>query len=1232
MSRCHHTLKAGPSLLGICLLLLLPLRAVAQAPMPEPPGPQVIPATVEQASTYQPQSTETPWEVVSARVPQGGMGEEFSPVSEVVLDTLEPSAGPLPRTATDPARGITVNPTPPDPGTLAEPAGEATAGVPQPEAEKLPNQILPRPTPLEKLLSGTLEPSRDEVSAFTFFIDGDSSTGASSNLQGALRASKALSELSEADLQSVLEKHRVRRSEYETQQLRDKALVEKYSRQAEYLRALLDNSLDLEVEARELFSIDLQDAFLMASIEKALKAGAGSPEDKGSDGTGNPARHKADELAALLVAVAEMPGEERARLLERHRRRQEVFAGRKAETVEPEAPSQEQAAPPEPQVEAEAAGAAVEGSQENEASAQGMAESTQLAAQAELAAQLAAQQAAAAERAAAEEKDRNLKRGAEAKARLLSVGEAMSRYESQLHQRRAAAHSRELDAGVRSAAIEEVKLKLLHDEAGEGEADAYWNELWSQLSYQRIHLRKVLGHMAADATEVPQLPERMDLSGVPEGLRAEVEKLRAGLEDRALAIRELEKTVLKAEVETQIHVVTVLNRARLELLEIVSEGLREELTGFGQVGVEQVIGALDQGVQVARYRLLTWPARLGQLQEIARTAPSRIIISGIWLLLGALVFFWWLFRSDRWFDSLATRLGHSREGRVRRNRFALSLLWYFRRVRLPLEWLLFLGLVYSFLSRGLPEISILWLVFQWMLVGLLVVRILDAMAARNQARRRMSVDSSTLRYRSLRLVGMTVVISGLTTSLAEELLGRGVIYRWLVRTLWILSIPLVLVLVRWWAATIRRRLEAQPSRNRFISWALEHSTGLKGWAASAAGGFYLLIDGMYRWMMTLISALPFARRLHGYLFRREVSRLSAKQQGAAGGGAPDPAVLAALDPDQEVELLVPSSWNAEMQRLLDLVNGSSGNLAAVVGERGIGKSSFLKLAASRFPEAEVLYFGCERIPVSETLAVLQARVGLGEQAGHQELLARIDGSPLKLIIIDDAQRLVRPEVGGFEALDSILALVRGAGEKTSWIFAFGTPAWQFVQRARSERFLFDLVISLRSWSEGDISTLIERRLAPTGCEISFESLLNNPDLDAEILDGEERKTETWFYRLLSDYARGNPAVAMHFFGHSLRQKEPGHLDVRLFETPKLLEMDSLSLNLLFLLRAIVQLEIAPLEQIASATGLHDEIVRDGTRLLTLRGYVERKDEMLRVSWHWYSAITSTLVRQHLMEL
>ncbi len=270
-------------------------------------------------------------------------------------------------------------------------------------------------------------------------------------------------------------------------------------------------------------------------------------------------------------------------------------------------------------------------------------------------------------------------------------------------------------------------------------------------------------------------------------------------------------------------------------------------------------------------------------------------------------------------------------------------------------------------------------------------------------------------------------------------------------------------------------------------------------------------------------------------------------------------------------------------------------------------------------------------------------IGLSRNASADQVkTALAEQSPL-VFLVDDAHRLVRPAIGGLEGLDKFSDFAREVSGDVSWIASIGAAAWQYVSRARGDRVFFDQVLRLGPWSEEQIGALIRQRSTAAEIEPSFEGIAAPRRFDVSAGEGDRRPTEAerseqGYYRILWDYSKGNPAIALHFWRESLVVREGGdpispEVLVRLFKEPEELSLDEKGANMHFVLRAVVQLENASQTDLVACTQLPPAEIADAMRFALARGWVRRvTGERYQVTWLWYRAITNMLRRQHLLAI
>ena len=969
-----------------------------------------------------------------------------------------------------------------------------------------------------------------------------------------------------AERRAVIEAHQEQRRALEQARASLLERREQLEAQLKTIEAFTAGEADPSVDARALLTIDLE----------ALA----DPEDHGA---GLAALHEAVVAARRAVDAARedfwrRPKEERDALFEAH------------------------AAQPEPVEAAETEPAAEPEEPELDATAQ--------LDEAERAREQALAEAEAAQTEA-------LRRIAEERARLLGVKSELASFEIRLAQsrERAAEHRSAID-GLELAVDETVRADEEFREAPR-DPDRLYADVSEELVRARDRLETALDTLTAGGSDVPPRgapAEAVDASDELDALRDELDPIVARLTEDERALRWELADAYRDDIVR-------LNAARLRLLPITSSTVRDDVTGFGSAGLQQAGRELDQIALELRYRSMSLPRHGRNLFEALSAEPLSAALGVLKLLLILVLFRAWRARAPAVLERLQSRKKDAPH-RPRLN----TVVWYYARIRKPLDWLALAGALYLGTAglEVLPELELVWLIVLWLMAGSATILFVDAVAARQHRRIGTVSESASERIRSLRLLGLAIVYTGLVLSVADALVGRGAIFTWVLRTCWLLLIPIAILLTRWWRPHIAKALDAE-GEGTFINWARAPGGRLANFVKTASAGVFLLARGTWRWLVRRAAAFEATRRLLAYLFRREVAKAA---QGTVSAGP----LLAPATRSRFVEPV--SQWvdgvaSRERDALVEAVTSDEWTVSALVGERGMGKTTTLLSLREHADDRRVLVVQCPAAGFAGLVVSLAASLGVQGPITPQTLAAALAEAGKMVIAIDDAQRMVRPTVGGLQGLDAFWELSRAAGPNVSWVVAMGAAAWQYVHRARGDRLHFTQILRLPPWTEEQIAALIRARCRAMDVAPSFEGLVVPRQYDDDELDENER-AEVGYYRILWDYSRGNPYVASFFWGESLHEGQDGELVVRLFQDPPAAELDGLSLPLQFTLRALVQLEQASKPEIAAAIRLPVGEVDDALRFAVGRGYIERDGAIYSITWPWFRAITTMLQRQHLL--
>jgi hypothetical protein len=820
-------------------------------------------------------------------------------------------------------------------------------------------------------------------------------------------------------------------------------------------------------------------------------------------------------------------------------------------------------------------------------------------------------------------------------ARLLQVAQRQAEFEKSIVGRRAELARREESVlGWHRKVREAIDAAAKHDSDG-AEVDFLYESLRKELRAARDMLANALSDLHAESS-VPA-PGEDRLSGLPPDVPAEqprAKRKEVEAEYQRLAAREAE---LRQQAQRTLYdEVISLNRDRLALYPFLSSARRGQIVGFGPEGFDQAKAEGRQVLLVVRQHLQATGQFLAALRAPggarADSALSATLVAFKWLLPLAVFLIW----RRRAVGTLTAWRDAAQEERRSHRSVTLSpaerLIAFVMRVRNPLEWLLLLASVVWLLpaaAKNTLEVSLLTSVCGWTLGGAAVVDTIDALTAGGEGGSRKSrLVTAHVRLRSLRLIGRVVVAVELILSVSDQLVGRGTIYSWVLSTCWFAAIPVVLALAHWWHDIIHERLSQRRRKTATDNWVLAHAHGWRRLLAAIVGGAVLLGSGAYRFLRHWLSTFDFSRRVLAYLFRRDMSRRTAA--GIEYQRVPSD-LFRNLGPETPSRDIVASIADDALLSVTRRIAELGGGLFAIVGERGAGKTTLLQRLMKDVRETRLI--DCPLGGVSEFARALAEAGANPKELSLAAVAAALDQpGGAAALLIDDASRLIMPRMGGLDAFDEILGVARRHSTSCAWVFAFDEVVWRFFERARGARPLFDDVIKLQAWREEGIGRLLVSRTRAAGVSPTFRHLLTDLREDADEIDVNEatEQTATAYYRLIWDYAGGNPGIALHAWRLCLGITPDGETAVKVFDAPDATELESLPDCTVFVLRAVVQLGLAHPTDILRATMLESSEIEDALRFGMNRGYFKLVGERYWVTWAWFRPITRFLQRRYLL--
>lgn len=761
------------------------------------------------------------------------------------------------------------------------------------------------------------------------------------------------------------------------------------------------------------------------------------------------------------------------------------------------------------------------------------------------------------------------------------------------------------------------------DASENGDADRLYWRLIDALRGVRRELGDALGQRATSGVDIPVIPPFENLIPRSDPRAASLQQLHDDLTRQARQLGVQASASGWARRTALFNAMTEMNAARLALLPSLSDETHARVTGFDEEGLAQVQREFNQMTLTTRYNVALGVKRFGSFGATSLELRSEVIFGLIKLLALAVGFRLWRRRGDAFLASLESGYAE-RQPQTLASSFLAFALGLIRKVRRSLDWLLLL-LGVRWLAPELFDlavVAILWLILVWLLAASVIIQLIDAIA--QDANR--DDPRAHLRKKSLRLVFGLILGVGLVLSLTTASVGHGAIYSWVLSFCWLLVIPVVIVLTNWWRDRINALATLGSQQNAILTWTAAHPDGLAGILGRIMAGGLLLIQGGQAFVAKRINQLALIREISGQRSRdKAAARVVADE--ASGRYVPIPIDQAArLAPHDRPAVGPGGHMTAGQSPLPEL---RAGHLVAVIGERGLGKTTAIAgLFAAVEPARTIMIAAgtdgfdgivrslAEALNCAADVAAVSAKLAAGSY----------------FIAVDDTQRLIVPAIGGLAAFDRLIALARKSGARSGWAFAVGGPAWSYLSRARADRTLFDDVVVLKRWNVADIRGLIERRTEQAGLAPAFNLEVYKAGtllFDSEI--SPEERARRGFFEELTSQSDGNPAVALEFWRRSLfDDREAGCIAVRTYKAPSVTSLLALPKAVLFVLRAILQMEIATTPNIIQSTDLPSVVVAELLHALVQLGVVVATDDGYRLTLYWFQDVRHMLERQNLI--
>jgi hypothetical protein len=759
---------------------------------------------------------------------------------------------------------------------------------------------------------------------------------------------------------------------------------------------------------------------------------------------------------------------------------------------------------------------------------------------------------------------------------------------------------------------------------GYEDADIFYQEVDAALQNMRTHLRDSLADLTLDQPQRSRVsPEKTD-SESPKEMAAGQEP-----KDTTSLLQQDETDVDKFRIieELQSELATLYD-IRVHVVQLVSPGFRNMVSGTGVDGVQSFKEEIEYLVLMFRIRLLLLPQVGLRVADDILSAPTPFLLLIVKLAIAFVVFLWWRRWAFKTFPRVRRKILDNKPLQSI-HKWLAKFLWYLIRVRKPLEWGILLWVLYNIIGTGEGQAiyKIFWTKAKWILTVWFALSFIGE-GTSSRGTQGQKINTANLRLRSIRIIAAWVLVAGLGLSIAEDLAGKGTIYAWVWIFSKLLALPVLFLFIRWRREDIYRKLEEVPQQPAYVQKILQHKRGLRSFLGAVFGAIYLFVNGFRQWVLRVVTAFEGGRYFIANLTRLEAMRVSERMSQKIDGDPISDEIRRRLYADEGG--FVKSAGQESLERITHLVDQGRSGMAGVVAEQGGGKTYFLKRLDSRF-EGKMILFDCPSGGIDAFQRKFAETIGLKTSDLTTEAIsARLQDSQIRVIAIDNLHRMSRPAFGGQRDMDQIAGLVSSFQSDVFWLLGVNWAAWHYISRVRESQLFMDDVLRIKLWTEAQIKELIELRSAHAGIEPDFGELILPRQFEDIDYDTVEERNRFGFYRILWNASDGNPMVSLQLWADSLRIAPDGRIQVSLPQLPATSELEKVNMTVLLTLRVIAQSEMASQEEITDSLRFKTKEVAGALNMATTNGWIKPVNGRYRLTWKWFRSITRVLARKNLL--
>ncbi len=355
----------------------------------------------------------------------------------------------------------------------------------------------------------------------------------------------------------------------------------------------------------------------------------------------------------------------------------------------------------------------------------------------------------------------------------------------------------------------------------------------------------------------------------------------------------------------------------------------------------------------------------------------------------------------------------------------------------------------------------------------------------------------------------------------------------------------------------------------------------------------VVVYDAFKFVASYLIRLDLVKKILSEVLKKKLERIEKDDK----ENSPVPSdYLAAFDyylpADQEIYV---SRDNSVVSQVNDIITDwtsqkTKDDLVIIVGNRGMGKTTSLN----------AIYQNTTKVHPAKTNKV-PGRI-LGEEAFYQ-WLSDLTERPIlsirdfieydktatqkNIFFIDDVQNFFLSVIDGFNAYKTLLEIISLKTKNTFWCLTINSRSWFYLKGVLGNEHFYGKVLSLTSWRDYEIQSLILQRHNLTNYKRTFDESIKAYGAG----DSLGQQAEAQFFRLLWGQSRGNPRSALMLWVSALSCETTGdiHIGVPSFVNSGLVA--TMSDDSLFLLAAIARHESLNFDELRLITGIERTVIR-----------------------------------------